>query len=98
MKLPIVLRILAREEYDDSARWYDRQRAGLGVDFTSEVDATFDIISNYPDRYPVVKRDIREAPLHRFPYCVYYRVRSNRVIVLAVFHQSRDPIEWQSRN
>jgi plasmid stabilization system protein ParE len=42
-------------------------------------------------------RDIREAIVRRFPYCVYFRVRHGRLIVLSVFHTSRDPSTWQSR-
>ena len=33
-----------------------------------------------------------------FPYCVYYREEPGRVLVLAVFHTSRDPTVWQSRS
>ena len=54
-------------------------------------------IAGHPKRYPIILRDIREAPVRRFPYCVYYRVRQARLIVLSVFHTSRDPTEWQSR-
>lgn len=55
-------------------------------------------IANQPDLYPVAARDIREAPVRGFPYCVYYRVRAGRLVVLAVFHQSRNPTDWQSRS
>ncbi|QEL13190.1 type II toxin-antitoxin system RelE/ParE family toxin [Limnoglobus roseus] len=98
MRLPIVFRPLAQAEYDISARFYEGQQVGLGVAFTMEVEAVLDTLSAKPDRFPVVRRDIREAPVDQFPFCIYYRVRLNRVIVLAVFHQSRDPVEWQSRN
>ena len=32
--------------------------------------------------------DVREALVLRFPYCVYYRVKTDRVVVMAVFHTS----------
>jgi plasmid stabilization system protein ParE len=54
-------------------------------------------IARQPNRYPFAIRDIREAPTPRFPYCIYYRVLKTRIFILAVFHQSRDPKEWQSR-
>lgn len=98
MSLPIVLRAAAQDEASEAARWYEAQRAGLGADFVVELQRVFDVISNYPERYPVAAGDTREAPLSRFPYCVYYRVRPNRVVVTAVFHTARDPSIWQARS
>jgi toxin ParE1/3/4 len=96
MSLPLVIRSAAQAEFDAAAVWYEGQRVGLGVDFVAEVQRTLDTISNQPDQYPVVLRDVREAPVARFPYCVYYRVKPDRIVMIAVFHSSRDPSIWQS--
>ena len=53
--------------------------------------------SHYPDRFPFSAGTIRVAPVNRFPYCVYYRIRGGMVVILAVYHQSRDPDGWKSR-
>ena len=98
MSLPIVLRAAAQDEADEAARWYEGQRPGLGADFVAALQQVFGVISAQPDRYPVAAGDTREAPLARFPYCVYYRVGRNRVTVTAVFHTARDPSIWQSRS
>lgn len=98
MSLPISLRPTARAEYARAVRWYEDQQPGLGSEFESAVEAALGVAARQPDRYPVVVRDIREAPVGRFPYCVYYRIRANRLVVIAVFHQSREPGEWQSRS
>ena len=34
-----------------------------------------------PESYPVVYRDIRRALVRRFPYVIYYRIVSSRVIL-----------------
>jgi len=70
----------------------------LSQSFAAEVQAVLDTIAVQPLRYPVAVRYIREGPLSRFPYCVYYRVRSDWIIVIAIYHQSRDPAGWQSRS
>jgi plasmid stabilization system protein ParE len=95
---PLVFRRVARSEYTRSIKWYEDQRPGLGTEFEAEVNAVLTAIADHPDRYAVADGDVREAPVHRFPYSVFYRVRGDRVIVLAVFHQSRDPSAWQSRS
>ncbi len=97
MKLPILFRPLAQSEYELAAAWYDQARAGLGIEFESAVDALLDEAATTPERFPIADGDVREAPLARFPYCIYFRVRRNRLIVVAVYHQSRDPSGWQGR-
>ncbi len=97
MSLPVNFRRLAKGEYDAAIDWYDQARTGLGGDFEAEVQAVLDEASAAPDRYPFADGDVREAPVRGFPYCVYYRVRSSKLIVVAVYHQSRDPSGWQGR-
>jgi toxin ParE1/3/4 len=97
MSLPIVFRPAARAEYDAAVAWYEAQQPALGPAFESEVEAVLNQVAAQPARFPIAVLDVREAPVRRFPYCVYYRVRAGRLVVLAVFHTSRDPSVWQSR-
>jgi plasmid stabilization system protein ParE len=92
------LRAAAQHEANEAARWYEGQRPGLGADFVAELQRVFAVLSAHPDRYPVAAGDTRQAPLSRFPYCVYYPVGHNRLTVTAVFHTARDPSIWQSRS
>jgi len=41
-----------------------------------------------------VHGEVRRALLSQFPYGVFYRVESKRVVVLAVLHTARDPSLW----
>lgn len=85
-------------EYLRASAFYENERTGLGAEFEAEVQSVLQKLLQHPERYPIAVRDIRVAPTHRFPYCVYYRIRGSRIIILSVFHQSRDPAEWQSRS
>ena len=98
MSLPIIFRPAAQTELDEAAAWYNNQRPGLGVDFTLEVCKVLDKIAAQPDRCPIVRGTVREAPVYRFPYAIYYRVVRGRVQVIAVFHCARDPQIWQRRS
>jgi toxin ParE1/3/4 len=93
----IIFRRQAESEYDAAVTWYEGQQAGLGAALAAEVRKVLGVIARKPVRYPVAARDIREGPVARFPYCVYYRVRPGQIVVIAVFHTSRNPAEWQSR-
>ncbi|XZN96510.1 MAG: type II toxin-antitoxin system RelE/ParE family toxin [Microcoleus sp.] len=97
MNYALVFRPEVREELDEAYNWYESQQVGLGDDFLDSVDETLNRICQIPESYPVVYRDVRRSVVRRFPYAVYYRIVSSRVIVTAIFHSRRDPKAWQVR-
>lgn len=97
MILPLVFRRQARLEFDAAGDWYEKERVGLGLEFLDAIDALLKRIAERPQQFPVVYRDVRKAVARRFPYCVYFRERDQRIVVLAVFHSARRPAEWQRR-
>ena len=97
MTLAVVFRRAARREFDEAALWYEDRRPGLGVQFTSEIDHAINMTAANPERFPIMHRDIRCVRVRRFPYSVFFRAESRRIVVLAVFHARRDPSVWQQR-
>lgn len=97
MTLSVVFRRAARAEFDAAALRYDEQRAGLGLRFISEIGRALDLAAMHPERFAIKHGSIRCVPVRRFPYSVFYRVESARIVVLAVFHARRDPAIWQTR-
>lgn len=97
MTLPLVTRRAARSEFDDAVDWYERRRRGLGVRFARAVRSRLDLIAADPLRFPIVDLDIREANVPRFPFAIYYVVEPTVILVLSVFHTSRDPNVWKQR-
>ena len=97
MSLRLVFRSVAQVEFDHAARWYEDQRRGLGADFVSEVQLVLDTIANHPAQFPLADGDVRGAWVSRFPYCIYYRVKPDRAVIIAVFHTSRAPSLWKGR-
>ncbi len=98
MKLPIGYRRVARTEYDEAAVWYESEQKGLGDDLVAEIQENLDVIAEHPTRFPLIGRGIRQAILNRFPYSIFYRIQPERIMVVAVFHHSRKPADWQSRS
>ena len=94
MKYELLLRGRAKTDIRRAAKWYERQRKGLGKDFVAEVDAALGFIEANPEQYEIVHREIRHAILRRFPYGVFYRIRSTKISVFAVMHLKRDDIPW----
>lgn len=97
MNYVLVFRLEARDELDQGYSWYESQQLGLGDDFLEQIDNAIARICQIPESYPEIYRDVRRIVLRRFPYVIYYRIVSSRVIVTAVFHGHRNPKEWQTR-
>jgi plasmid stabilization system protein ParE len=45
----------------------------------------------------IVVDDVRRKILKNFPYGLYYQVEENRVVVIGVFHTSRDAKHGRDR-
>ena len=94
----ILFRPQAEKEFEEAVAWYEGKIPGLGLEFHQSVEQILGRIVEMPDRFPAVLPGIREAPVSRFPFCVYYRTRPGFIVVLSVFHQARDPGLWQRGN
>ena len=77
--------------------WYEREDAGLGFQFLDEVRAAYVRVLDHPVGYQDLRSGIRRALTRRFPYCIYFSVEADTIVVLAVLHSARDPEEWQRR-
>jgi plasmid stabilization system protein ParE len=97
MSLSVTFRHAARAEFIEAAAWYESQRPDLGVDFIAEIERCVDAASERPTTCPAINKDVRRVVANRFPFSVYFRAEERRIVVLAVFHGSRDPAIWQRR-
>lgn len=97
MNMPIRLLPEARVEFDEAADWYEQRQVGLGVDFVAKVGDVLARIASNPRMHQMVYGDVRRAVVRRFPFVVLYREEASEVVVIAVFHASRNPAIWQSR-
>lgn len=92
----------AAEEAIEAATWYERERGGLGVEFSKAVDAVIDLLED--EIVPLTttpgsagSRGAKKFVLKRFPYDIVVRDLPEEVIVVAVAHHSRRPGYWRGR-
>ncbi|MCR4304183.1 MAG: type II toxin-antitoxin system RelE/ParE family toxin [Gallionella sp.] len=97
MNLPVSFHRAASTEFIEASAWYESKRLGLALEFMAEIDRCVSRASEHPLQFAVVREDIRRVVANRFPYSVYFRAEQHRIVVLAVFHGSRDPAIWQGR-
>jgi len=96
MSLPVVLSPDADFEFEEAATWYERN-AAMGERFIQRIQESLNRISEAPERHALVFGQIRRIRVRQFHYGVYYRIQEDRIEVIAVFHDKRDPKNWQSR-
>jgi plasmid stabilization system protein ParE len=97
MSLPVRFQLPAQAEADEALAWYQARQEGLGSRFITALEQIINSIGEQPDRYPEVEPRVREAIVSGWPYAVYYQIHYDCVMVISVFHTSRDPAVWQWR-
>jgi plasmid stabilization system protein ParE len=97
MDYVLVFRPEVRDDLNEAYHWYQARQPGLGDEFLDCIDKLLNQICRMPKSYAVLHRDVRRAVLQRFPYAVYYRIISSRIVVTAVFHSRRNPKDWKKR-
>jgi len=97
MSRRLIVRPEAEADLREAVLWYDQQKQELGEEFLDAVDDAIASIRRYPLMQPAIYKDARRTLTRRFPYGVFYVVGPACISVIAVFHTSRDPKEWQAR-
>ncbi len=55
-------------------------------------------IIQQPFLHPIIFENFRAVRTRGFPYRIIYGVHEESIEVMAVFHDRRDPSEWQTRH
>ena len=84
-------------EVAESYGWYQEMAQGLGDDFLTELEESYQAILELPDTWPKFKRGFRRYLLSRFPFAVLYKKLGDMIYVVAIMHQSRRTNYWLDR-
>ncbi|GAA5484438.1 type II toxin-antitoxin system RelE/ParE family toxin [Haloferula sargassicola] len=83
-------------ELTEAAQFYHQEVEGLGAEFLEEVDAAISRILQFPEAWSPLKDDFRRCSLRRFPYVIIYTIRDEgEILIISLFHQSREPRSWR---
>lgn len=84
-------------EMAEAFSWYAEKNAEAADNFRRDVLATFDLVSQHPERFPLWDDMVRRLVMKHYPYAVYYTVGDQVVHILAVGHTRRRAGYWQNR-
>lgn len=82
-------------ELKEALGFYQSAREGLGAEFLAEVQAATNLIKSFPLAWSPMSPRTRRCRLHRFPYGLFYQVRSDEILIVSVMDLRRDPKRWE---
>lgn len=93
----VVLTAAARRDRREAEAWYGDASPAALSDFRRELRAAIEFLGDYPLGAPVLRGVVHAKRLMRFPYSLLYKVLKDRVRVIAVADERRDPGHYFSR-
>ena len=99
MRHRLIVRPEAEADMTEAAVWYEERVKGLGLEFTLEIHAAIQRVVEHPFAQVCVRRqpEVRRVLARRFPYRIFYLVRTDVIVVFAVLHAARHDRHWQRR-
>lgn len=87
----------AKTELLESIAYYDMQKKGLGRRLLDGMMDSLNRIKAHPQMYRTIAGQWRQCKIPRFPFGLIYRIRDQKIEVIAVMHLSRKPGYWRER-
>jgi toxin ParE1/3/4 len=87
----------AELEMIDAAAWYETQQTNLGKRFLTSVQDAINRLTLKPKLYSLVESDVRRCLTKTFPFGVLFRIKRDRIEIIAVMHLHREPNYWENR-
>lgn len=85
------------EDVIQGAIWYEKNKSGLGVDFTFRIESAIAAIITDPERRSDRQYGLRYWPVERFPHLILYDVTETEILLFGVMHPSQMPDRWVAR-
>jgi len=87
----------ALEEYKHAAHYYEKCQPGLGQRFLAAIEQAILHITEKPEQWKILEKDVRRHLTRVFPYAILYTIESNYILIIAVMHCNREPGYWKRR-
>ena len=87
----------AEDDLQEALNHYQKIDKNLSDKFLFYIDNTFNKILNFPNIYPYETKTSQKVLMEKFPYIVIYEQYKNIIMILAIFHTSRNPINLDNR-
>jgi plasmid stabilization system protein ParE len=87
----------AAAEVERAQAWYEERSIFAAAGFLQELTRALQRIRVAPMRYPPAESGTRRIVFEQYPFSIFYLVRRDEVVIIAVAHQRRRPGYWSDR-
>lgn len=90
----------ALNDIQETFEWYELKLTGLGLRYKIQAKKQINSLKKDPYLFSIKYNEIRCKKIEKFPFLIHYQINENLnfITVFAVFHTSRNPEIWNSRN
>lgn len=81
----------------DSFNWYEAISESIAGKFEKEIESHLLLIRSNPNHFQLKYKSVRILFLKKFPFGIHYVIDNDFIKVIAVFHTSRNPMNWDER-
>ncbi len=93
------IRPAAEEEFDEASDWYKDEDPLVRDRFVMSVDAKILAITQRPLMFQVVAGTrVLRAIVDGFPFSIFFALYGDHIVILSIFHNSRNPMIWRGRD
>ncbi len=93
----VVLRPEAEQELLEAQAWYESKARGLGFEFARAAEVAVATALRNPFGHFRIGENYRRVLFRKFPYTLIYLPAPDELLVVAFFHQHREPNAWFER-
>jgi toxin ParE1/3/4 len=87
----------AQKDINEAFEWHELQSTGRGDKFLESLKLKLKQIEKKPEAISADKNGVRKRSLKGFPYFIFYTIASPFILIIAVWHFSRDRFGWKNR-
>ena len=85
----------AELELKEAMEFYEAAKEGLGAEFLVEIEAAVGLIEAHPLAWTALSPRTRRCRISRFPFGLFYQVRSDEILIVSVMDLRRNPERWE---
>jgi len=87
----------AEGEYFEAANFYKNHSVKVSESFIFEIEKGIQQILDNPLAWAEVEPGIRRYLVRRFSFAIYYRIKEERIQIMAVVHFNKRPVSYKNR-
>lgn len=95
--MKVSLALAAQIELAEALQWLTERSLERALEFDAAYERLEARIAANPKQFPEIEPGIHRALVPRFRYSVFFIVRNEEAVIVALAHQSRRPGYWRDR-